>query len=118
MTSRFDEIQNALGSPMALQFQGESVTHWPLGVSTSASPERAIVNLDQAEKDTKGGTRFATSGRIRVSSSLSLSDSDAWVIRDVTYQVVVVGKPQGGLTEIEIKHVQKKHTTLNRRTEY
>ena len=96
----------------------ESITHWPAGNSGAAAVVTAIVFLDDTEKVTESGKKFATKGTIHVSSGTTLTHDDVWVINSVNYQTIAVSTPQGGLTEIEIKHVQKKHTTLNRRTEY
>lgn len=114
-----DEI-NADAAEVFLEVDdfAESVIHWPSGESGSAAPVTALVFWDDAEKVTQGGKKFPVNGTLHVSSGLTLSDDDVWVIGGINYQAVTVGQPAGGLVEVEVKYVQKKHTTLNRRTEY
>lgn len=95
-----------------------SITHWPSGDSGSADSVVALVAFDKTEKVTKNGKRFFTKGTLQVSTTITATDADAWVINGITYQAVTVSPPEGGLVAIEIKYVEKKHTKLDRRTNY
>lgn len=103
MPSFFDEIQTAIGSPMALGFHGESVTHWPLHVSANAASLTAIFDeTPEPEVKYDRGKGVIRKGVLQVASSVTVNKKDAWIIENEQWETESLGRNDGGLRDVHL----------------
>lgn len=103
MSSFFDELQTAIGSPVALEFHGEPVTHWPLHVPANAVPLTAIFDeTPEPEVKYDRGKGVIRKGVLQVASSVAVSKKDAWIIKNDQWETESLGRNEGELRDVHL----------------
>lgn len=115
MSSKFEDIQSALGSPCGQYFHGESVTHWPEGLSGSETTVDDVIfeELSADGNEERTGKRIVRKACLLVPDSLTLKKSDAWVIDSETWQTESMGVSVGGLREVYLVMTEQIKTESN-----
>lgn len=86
----------------------ESITHYPAGATGSPATVTADVQFTaQTGFDTQNiertyGKSLVIRGRLRVSASLTLLKTDAWLIAGKRYDTESIGAEEFGLVTVEI----------------
>jgi len=85
---------------------GSSVT----GIPAIWEPEDSKMRSAQNEVTHDTGKSLVWRGRLYLSSSLTVAETDQWTIDGETWQCVEIGKPSGGMLAIDLQRKQRTQT--------
>lgn len=106
MASAFDTRASAIGSPLGLRFNGESVTREIASDSTDTESQTAIVVRESVTVERGLGLAFAFDYQMQLDSTSTVTDADTYLIDSARCNVVRVGEITNGLRPVWLQRVE------------
>lgn len=108
MSSYFEDIQNALGSPCGQYFHGESITHRPLNVSDDDATVTVVWDeMEPIESQDERGKVVIRKAVALVPTSVSVAKKDTWIKSSEVWETVALGVTVGDQREISVKRTER-----------
>jgi hypothetical protein len=102
MTLFQDIYQESVAATVA-EILGETVTQWPLGVTSDAVAVSNAVWNELDSSDYEGhGKEVRRRGTLFVPDATNIDARDAWIIRDEQWQTVAWDRDQGGNKRVQV----------------
>lgn len=79
-----------------------TATHYPLGDTDSGASVVGVPEWEDPAESRQGGKDTKQRGKFHVSSSVSVTRRDQWLIESVLYQTAAISPVQGGMIAVEI----------------
>ena len=103
MSSALTDRMTAIGAPLGLRFNGETITREITGDTGSTESQTALVDFTGAERLRERGDEQKFDVEISVATSATVALGDTYLINSERFKVSTIHKPQNGLRKVELK---------------